>query len=290
MRDNLTIIPTLHSEHLARRFVAERGTSIVYLEPNKEGSRIFPDGEIYVRLPEVELGERVVVLHAGAPDPNGGLVELELLLRVLMDLGHKNVEVFFSYFPYGMQDNPKHFGEANAAENLIQKLVNYYGVKKICVLDGHFWGQSWLSKYPVENVSALPILKEAALKDYPSAIFLAPDEGSQRRMMLHGTKKNRKNSFEIEIIHEDNFIAIIKDQIVGVADDLVETGGTSAKFADLCLKNGAKDVIALITHGLLEKGVQRLKTAYSKVYFTNSIENNSEGLDVSDLILRQIKD
>ncbi len=289
MKNNFTIIPTLHAEHLARRFTPEEGISVVYIEPNKEGKRFFPDSEVYVRLPEINVEERIVVLHTGAPDPNGGIIELEMVLSALIDLKCPNIEVFFTYFPYGMQDNPKHFGETNAAENLIRKLVNYYGVKRIYVLDGHFWGQAWLSKYPVENISALPLLKEAALKDYSSAIFLAPDEGSQRRMMLHGTKKNRKNSFEIEIVHDDNFISIIKDQIVGVADDLVETGGTSAKFAELCLKNGANDVIALITHGLLEKGVSRLKEAYSKVYFTNSIEDRDANIDVSDLIFQKIK-
>ena len=286
--DNFTLIPTQYAEHLTKKMTVPNGSEIVYLETNKDGKRFFPDGEIFVKLPKIELNKRVVVLHTGAPDPNGGIVELEILLSTLLRLGYKNIEVFFSYFPYGMQDNPKSAGEASAAEDLVHKLTNHYKVKCIYVIDAHFFGQPWLDKYPVKNISALSLLKEAALRDYPEVVFLAPDEGSQRRMMLQGTKKKRKNSFEIDIIHDENFILIIKDQIVAVADDLVETGGTAAKFADVCRNFGAKDAIALITHGLLDSGIQRLKQSYSKLYLTNSIDRPDANIDLTDLILKEI--
>lgn len=288
MSDILTIIPTLHAEHLAGLMSVPDGSEIVFLEGNREGKRFFPDGEVYAKLPKTELNERIVILHAGAPDPNAGIVELEMLLCMLTDIGHKNIEVFFSYFPYGMQDSPKHAGETNAAENFIKKLVDYYRIKRIYTLDAHFFGQPWLEKYPVKNISASPILKEEALKDYPSAVFLAPDQGSQRRMMLQGVTKKRINSFEIDIVHDENFISTVKNQVVGVMDDLVETGGTAVKFAELCKKVGAKDVIALITHGLLDSGVKRLKDSYSKVYIANSIKCDDANIDVSAMILNEI--
>ena len=265
-----------------------KDSETIYLEGNKEGKRFFPDGEIYVKLPKIGSNKKVIVLHAGAPDPNGGIVELEMLLNILKDGGVNNVEIFFTYFPYGMQDNPKHRGETNAAQNLIHKLVNYYKVKKIYVLDGHFFGQSWLEKYPVKNISALPLLKDVTLKDYPSAIFLAPDQGSQRRLGLQGTTKTRTNSFDVDIMHDELFVSAVKNQVVAVADDLVETGGTAIKFAEVCRKVGAKDVIALISHGLLDSGVKRLKEVYSKVYLTNSIECPDGNIDVSGLILDEL--
>ena len=288
MPNELTIIPTLRAEHLAKLMSAPKYSEIVYLEGNKEGKRFFPDGEIYAKLSKTELGKRIVILHAGAPDPNAGIVELEMLLRILTDLGYKNVEIFFSYFPYGMQDNPKHPGETNAAENLIQKLVNFYSVKQISVLDAHFFGQPWFEKYPIKNIDASHLLKEAALKDYPSAVFLAPDQGSQRRTMLQGATKKRINSFEIDMTHDEKFISTVKNQTIGVMDDLVETGGTVVKFAELCQKIGAKDLIALVTHGLLDMGIQRLKKTYSKTYLTNSIDQAEANIDVSALILNKI--
>lgn len=288
MSNELTIIPTLHAEHLARLMLVPKDSEIVFLEGNKEGKRFFPDGEIFVKLPKTKLHKRVVVLHAGAPNPNAGIVELEMLLCVLQNLGYKNTEIFFSYFPYGMQDSPKHPEETNAAENLIKKLIGFYCIRQIYVLDAHFFGQPWVEKYPIKNISAASILKNAALNDYPSAVFLAPDQGSQRRMMLEGTTKRRINSFEIDIMNDENFIAAVKNQTVGVIDDLVETGGTAVKFAELCQTIGARDLIAIVTHGLLPSGVQRLKKAYSKTYLTNSIEHADANIDVSALILHEI--
>ena len=288
MSSVLTIIPTFYAQHLARLMKIPRDSEIVYLEGNKEGKRFFPDGEVYIKLPKVELGQRIVILHTGAPDPNGGIVELEMLLCILTGLGYKDIEIFFSYFPYGMQDSPKHPRETNAAENLIQKLVNFYNIKQIYVLDAHFFGQPWFEKYPIKNVSPSSLLKQTALKDYPSAVFLAPDQGSQRRMILEGTTKKRINSFEIDIMHDDNFVSIVENQTIGVIDDIVETGGTAVKFAELCRKIGAKDLVALVTHGLLDLGVQRLKESYSKIYLTNSIEHADANIDISGLILDQL--
>jgi len=288
MPNALTIIPTLHAEHLAKLMLVSKGSEIIYLEGNREGKRFFPDGEIYVKLPKINLRKRVVILHTGAPDPNSGIVELEMLLCLLMNLGCRNIEIFFSYFPYGMQDNPRHLGETNAAENIIRKLVNFYNVKLIYVLDAHFFGQPWSKKYPIKNISPLLLLKQAALKDYPSTIFLAPDQGSQRRVMLQGTTKNRINSFEIDIVHDKNFVSIVKNQTVGVIDDLVETGGTMVKFAELCSSIGTKDIIALVTHGLLDSGVQRIKKIYSRIYLTNSINCAEATIDVSGLIFNKM--
>ena len=69
-------------------------------------------------------GKRVIVLHSGAPKPNEGLTELELILQILRDNQIKP-EVFFTYFPYGMQDKVFERGETNVAENLVEKLINY---------------------------------------------------------------------------------------------------------------------------------------------------------------------
>ena len=112
------IIPTSKAEHLIRK---SRSLRFVLPLKNNEGSRVFPDKEIYVRLPETGK-KRVIVLHSGAPDPNEGLIELELVLQILKDRQIRP-EVFFSYFPYGQQDAVFLKGETNAAEGIMKKLV-----------------------------------------------------------------------------------------------------------------------------------------------------------------------
>jgi ribose-phosphate pyrophosphokinase len=187
-----------------------------------------------------------------------------------------------------MQDHACNPGETNAAEDLVSKLINYYKVKQIYVIDAHFFGRDWVNNYPIVKVSAVDLLKKNALEKYPEAVFLAPDVGSQIRTKLTGAKKKRHNSFEVSIECDADFKNVVNGKIVGVVDDIVETGGTVSKFAEECRLNGAKEVIALITHGVLVSGIKRLETAYSAVYLTNSIKREDANVDVSGLILDAI--
>ena len=125
------IIPTSQTEHLAKNILKIAGNfEVIFPDFSRDGKRYFPDGEIYMRILKAKKlqGSRVIVLYSGAPKPNEGLTELELILQILRDNNIKP-EIFFTYFPYGMQDKVFKKGETNVAENLIEKLINYYKVK-----------------------------------------------------------------------------------------------------------------------------------------------------------------
>ena len=148
------IIPTSTTEHLVKYIRAKtKDFEIIFPDLSRNGKRYFPDGEVYMRILKADQlrGKRVIVLHSGAPKPNEGLTELELILQILRDNQIKP-EVFFTYFPYGMQDKVFEKGETNVAENLIEKLVNYYRVKTIYVIDPHFGGRKWMKKYPITKI------------------------------------------------------------------------------------------------------------------------------------------
>lgn len=285
------IIPTIRAEHLTSLMKIRKGSSWSIVKPlgNKEGQRFFPGGEVYVRLPEevLSVAGRVVILHSGMPDPNGGLVELEMILSVFKR-ARKTVEIFFANFPYARQDHAFNLGETNAVKDLLNKLVDYYHVEHIYVLDAHFAGHDWVARYPLTLVSALPLLEQAAEKDFPEVKYLAPDIGSQRRTKLKGTTKTRTDSFNTTIQSNKTFGKSVRGKLVGAVDDLVSTGGTMAGFAVLCLKHRAKGAVALVTHGVLVEGIKRLATVYDKLYLTNSIERGDANVDVSGLILQII--
>lgn len=291
------IIPTTNTEHLTKD-LDQKKFKVIYLDKNKDNSRYFPDKEVFVSLsnftkrdPDESQDDksRVVVLHSGMPLPNRGLVELEMVLAFLKAHEMKNVEVFFSYFAYGMQDKQYNYGEVNAAENIIKKLVDYYNVKKVFILDPHFHGAEWIPKYPIIEISSVEKLKESALKDYPDAIFIAPDGGSQKRTKLKGGEKTRNNSHDVDCHHDGEFGKSIKGCIVGVVDDIIETGGTMSRFADKCREYETKDVIAIATHGVLPEGIKRISESYSKLYLTNSIDQPEANVDVRDIIFDAIE-
>lgn len=276
----MILIPTSSAQFLAKKLAKEFR---VVLPQTKDGQRIFPDGEIYARL-NLPKTERVVVLHAGMPSPNEGLVELEMILGILSAAKIKKIEVFFTYFPYSMQDRGMS-GEINMAELIVKKLIKFYRVSKIYVLNPHFANKAWIKKYPVQIVSALPLLMQAATKKYPKIIFVAVDQGSQERTGLMGFKKTRISISKAKFTFNSQIAKLIKNQTVGLVDDLIETGSTLIGGHRLCKQAGAKQVIALATHGVVPKGVKKIQNVFQEVFLTNSIQT-AEGriIDVSRLI------
>ncbi len=282
------IIPTSSAEHLAKSILDRtKAFEIIFPDVNKDKKRYFPDEEVYVRILKANKlkRNRVIVLYSGMPKPNQGLMELELILQILRDNNVKP-EIFFTYFPYGMQDKVFKKGETNVAENLTEKLINYYQVKKIYIIDAHFWGRKWAKKYPVVNVSAVPILIEKVKKDFGQGIlFLSPDLGGKRRTKISGMQKKRMDSFQVKITTSN---INLKGRIIGVIDDMIKTGGTLLKFQEIAKKSGAKKIIALITHGVIPAGISKIKKKYSKLYLTNTICQKESNIDITDLILKTL--
>lgn len=285
----INIILTSAAEYLAENLGSKgRKFKFIFPEKNREGRRFFPDGEVYLKISAISSlkGKRVVVLHCGAPEPNSGLIELELILQILKD--HKiKPEVFFTYFPYGRQDKIFEFGETNFAQSLIRKIINYYQVRKIYIIDPHFSKSEWLKKYPVISVSAVPFLIKKSREDFGQDIlFLSPDKGGKKRIGIGGLNKKRINSFEIKLFASK---IAIKGKTVGVVDDIIGTGGTLVRFYEFAKKSGAKKIIALITHGVLDKGIQRIKKIFTKLYLTNTINRKEANVDIGDLISDALK-
>ncbi|MFA6171831.1 MAG: ribose-phosphate diphosphokinase [Patescibacteria group bacterium] len=289
----VNIIAASQAEHLAKFLKKDKKNFRIFkLGKNKDKKRYFPDKEIYARLPDIKkLEGRTVVLHSGMPNPNDGLIELKMVLEILRETQVGPIEVFFTYFPYGMQDHADQDGALNYAECLIKELTAYYAVHKIYTVDAHFWGRDFAKNYPIENISGVSLLKEAALKENPDMIFITPDMGSQRRTGIEGVLKERINSHETHMKEEsaDWLADTVSGKNVGVVDDLLETGGTMAKFYDECKKAGAKKVIALITHGVLKKGIKRIASTYDALYLTNTIRSKEANIDMSQLIGDTIK-
>ena len=116
-------------------------------------------------------------------------------------------------------------------------------------------------------------------------------------------KKERLDSFNVEIFSKK---LNLKGKTVGVIDDMIKTGGTLLKFAEITKKSGARNVLALVTHGVIPAGIPKIKKKYSKLYLTNTIKHRARqsqtrwkmrrslsdqkesNIDITDLILKNI--
>lgn len=286
----INLILTATAGHFHGYFKDRKEFRLVPLGKNRDGKNIFPDGEVFAGLPNLPKEGKYVVLHCGAPNPNDGLAELEMILSILQREGKKDTQVFFSYFPYSMQDKLRGAGETIAAEDILKKLISYYGARKVYAIDPHFHGAAWLRGLPFVSVSAHETLLSAVRKDYPDAVCVAPDMGHTKRIKgLQGVQKTRVDSYTVDLAEDEALFSSLKGKTVAVVDDIVETGGTMIRFEEACKKYGPKDMVAVVTHGLLPEGVTRLQQNYSKLFLSNSIPSSASSVDIAPLIAEALK-
>jgi len=282
----INLIVTDFASHLGKKIARDPQFNVLFPGKNREENRFFPDGEIYVRLPLEKISGRVVVLHSGAPKPNEGLIELEIILGILKQ-AKINPEVFFSYFPYAMQDKVFLYGETEFAFDCIEKFINFYHVKKFYILDPHFVIPKDLSSVVVA-IPAAHLLMKKVKKDFPDIIFLSPDHGEALRTGLPSLKKKRLNSYCVEYEIDEKIKEKIKGKTVAIVDDILETGGTLLKIYDHLKTCGAKKIIAIVTHAVLKEGTQKVRAKFNKLYYTNSIYQSGAAVDISSLIAENI--
>lgn len=286
----INIIVSHCARHLGENLKKYKDLNLIFVEKNKDNKNFFPNDEVYAKIRQVnKLRGRVVILHSGYPDPSSGLIELEMILDILSQNKKITKEIFFSYFPYGRQDKVFNTGETNYAQSIVRKFINYFDVKEIYIIDAHFQDTPWSKKYPICYCSALDLLKEKINKKDLDCIFLTPDEGAQRRTRCKGLQKDRKNSCSVKIKDKNYLKKIIKNNNIAVIDDMIETGTTLEKFYHFCKKFGAKNVYAIITHGVLKKGILKIQSKYDDLYITNTINNPKiKSIDISSLIYKNI--
>ncbi len=253
---------------------------VIIPTPNKEASYRFPDGEVYLRVSGLKHASKITIVHCGYPDPNGGLMELFMLLNIVRLYSHARwIEVIFTAIPYGRQDKAYYEGELNMAETLINTLNKQYRVARITTLDAHFANERWVRKLTgvdIVNVSMARLLMAVAKTDHPEIVFMTPDAGSTRRTHIkEGAKKQRENSFSVKVAMGD-LSGRINGKIIGVVDDILSTGTTLEKFRQETKRFGAKKVFALITHGVNPSGIQRIRAVYDGLYLTNTINRPGE--------------
>lgn len=303
------IIPSTPALHLGNKIakqIKRRGiqdTQIIFPKKNKDGERYFPDDEVYSAIPESEKGifdgQEVVFLHSGQRKPNTGIVELETNIEIVSE--HtipKKMGVFFAYIPYSKSD--KHFrqGEIAKSEKLFNKLRRWYGIQDICIIDAHFAGRDhWdYENRPFTDVKGYEVIMKGIEEKFgKEVLYLGPDIGSRIRAGLEGTDKARKDSYTVNVSAEDELIDLIKRHShIAAIDDFTETGGTMVEFSNFCREHNPKAVlIAGLTHGVKQGGINRTVRAYDHLYLGNSIQRRKAhpkqwNIDFTELIMKSL--
>ncbi len=255
----------------------------------KAESKIFPDGESYIRIPDSVKGNSVVIVQSTFPEQDKRLMELFFMSETLKDMGATNISAIVPYLAYSRQDRRFMEGEAISIKTVL-RMISQAGVSSLLTVEPHHEEEMKYFSGSVKTVSPYEEIAMEIKKHTRDPFVLAPDRSALGRAervakVLGGEfsyveKLRDRETGKTTIAGAPNFNLKGKDVIL--IDDIISTGGTMVQAAEYAYSRGAERVIASACHVLLVGDAKsRLKKAGVKMIFgTNSIKNDDEVITV----------
>ncbi|HEY5279264.1 MAG TPA: ribose-phosphate pyrophosphokinase [Pseudolabrys sp.] len=247
--------------------------------------RRFADMEIFVEIQENVRGADVFVVQSTSFPANDHLMELLIIIDALRRASARRITAVIPYFGYARQDR-KPGPRAPISAKLVANLITRAGADRVMTLDLHAGQIQGFFDIPTDNLYASPLMvrdiKERFKLD--NVMVVSPDVGGVARARglakrinapLAIVDKRRERAGESEVM---NVIGEVTGHTCVLVDDIVDSGGTLVNAADALLKQGAKDVYAYISHGVLSGGaVSRIGGSRLKeLVITDSIQPTKE--------------
>ncbi|MFG0306460.1 MAG: ribose-phosphate diphosphokinase [Phycisphaerales bacterium JB040] len=220
---------------------------------------VFPDGEVLVKLDDDVRGRDCYVVISTCSPVNENLMELLIFCDCLRRASARQITLVVPYFGYGRQDR-KDEGRVPITAKLVANLITAANADRVVALDLHAAQIQGFFDLPVDHLSATPVFFEHFMKrraELGELCLVSPDVGnvkvaeSMANLLdaeLAIINKRRISGSEVAT---GNLIGSVDGKTVLMFDDMISTGGTVIKAAELVRAHGATRVIAAATHGVL---------------------------------------
>src|SRR6478609_7666538 len=223
--------------------------------------RRFADMEIFVEIQENVRGADVFVIQSTSYPANDHLMELLIIIDALRRASARRITAVIPYFGYARQDR-KPGPRTPISAKLVANLITRAGIDRVMTLDLHAGQIQGFFDIPTDNLYASPVMVRDIKErfDLSNVMVVSPDVGGVVRARglakrintpLSIIDKRRERAGDSEVM---NVIGGCAGFTCILIDDLVDSGGTLVNAADALLENGAKDVYAYISHGVLSGG------------------------------------
>ncbi|HEX7929388.1 MAG TPA: ribose-phosphate pyrophosphokinase [Sphingomicrobium sp.] len=224
--------------------------------------RRFADEEIFVEIHENVRGEDVFVLQSTSYPANDNLMELLICIDALRRASAKRITAVVPYFGYARQDR-KPGPRTPISAKLVANLITTAGANRVLSVDLHAGQIQGFFDIPTDNLFAAPVIAadiQARLSN-KNLMIVSPDVGGVVRARglakrldnapLAIVDKRRERAGESEVM---NIIGDVEGRTCILVDDIVDSAGTLCNAAAALRQQGAEEVFAYCTHGVLSGG------------------------------------
>jgi ribose-phosphate pyrophosphokinase len=244
--------------------------------------RRFADNEVFATIDENVRGEDVFVIQSTSYPANDNLMELLIIVDALKRASAKRITAVMPYFGYARQDR-KTGGRTPISAKLVANLITRAGADRVLTLDLHAGQIQGFFDIPTDNLMPAPLLASDIRETYkvaPDLMIVSPDIGGVIRARALAQRlnadlaivdKRRAGPGESEVM---NIIGDVDGRRCILYDDIVDSAGTLCNAAKALVDQGAAQVSAYISHGVLSgPAVERINASVlTEVVITDSIE------------------
>ena len=271
-------------------------------------AREFANGETFIKSNESVRGSDSFVIQSYTTPINQWVMESLILVDSLKRASAKRITVVAPFYPYARQDK-KHRGREPISARLIADLFKTAGADRLMAVDLHTAQIQGFFDGPVDHLFAQPLLAEHVKATYADEdiVVVSPDTG---RVRAAEQWADELGGLDIAFVHKtrdlDAANEVVANRVVGevdgkcclLVDDMIDTGGSITKAADLLFESGATDVVVAATHGIFSPpATDRLKNSrVREVIVTNTLPIRPEQdfdkltvLSIAPLLAQAIK-
>jgi ribose-phosphate pyrophosphokinase len=218
----------------------------------------FSDGESFFQIEDNVRGRDAFVIQPTCSPVNDNLMELLIMCDALRRASAGQISAVLPYYGYARQDR-KVAPRTPITSKLVADLLVAAGVTRVICLDLHAGQIQGFFNIPFDHLYSLPVF----LNDYlsqrfdQSAVFISPDAGGVERTRAFAKRlgaslaiidKRRERANVSEVMH---LIGDVKGRDCIIVDDMIDTAGTLVNAAQAVMREGARKVVAVASHGVL---------------------------------------
>ncbi len=274
----LKIFACRSAEGFASKVCKEIGVELGQKEAFK-----FKNDNTFVKILETVREDDIFVFQTIQPPVDERIMELLITLDALKRASPRRITVVVPYFPYARSDK-KDQPRIPITSKLVADLLVTAGADRVLTCDLHNPAIQGFIEAPSDQLRAKDILTNyfrPMVKDHTDDyVVVATDAGSSK----NAYKYARRLGTEIALIDKQRFgndDKAIASHVIGdvdgktciIFDDEIDTAGSMMEAVRVLKDNGAGDIYACCTHGVLSgDAIEKIKDpALKELVITNTI-------------------
>ncbi len=280
LREEIKLVTGTSNSGLAEKIARYVGAELAACTVTR-----FSDGEVFVQIDDNIRGADLFIIQSTNP-PADNLMELLMLIEASRRASAMRITAVIPYYGYARADR-KDRPRVSITAKLVANLITTAGADRVITMDLHASQIQGFFDLPHDHLySSVVFNKHIMGLKLDNLTVVSPDVGSIKlaratASVLHAdlaiVDKRRPKANVSKVM---NLIGSVKGRNILIRDDMVDTGGSICSAAEFLTEQGALDIYAACTHGVLSgEAIEKIdRSPIKKMIISDSIDQSRRNL------------